>query len=267
MQARSSFSIASALRRGASLAAFVAAGLVLAAPAVHAAERDSWFSNVGWNSVNGSGKVVTETRAITGFQAVALRGAMDLVLRQGGREGVELRGDDNILPLIETRVVDIGGVPTLEIGSAKGANYSTRTTIVVTVDVKTISKLSLSGSGNVSGDALKAPTLSVKVSGSGDLRLKRVDTDELTSTLSGSGNMEFTGRAPRASFSIAGSGNVDAVRLEGDDVNITIAGSGDASVTARKTLAVKIAGSGGVTYSGDAAVTTSVAGSGSIRKR
>jgi len=42
---------------------------------------------------------------------------MKLVLRQGAREGFELRANDNVLPLIETQVVDRGGVPTLEIGT------------------------------------------------------------------------------------------------------------------------------------------------------
>ena len=56
-------------------------------------------------TVAGSGKVATETRAVVGFDAIALRGSITLELRQGEREGLELSADDNLLPLIETRVV------------------------------------------------------------------------------------------------------------------------------------------------------------------
>jgi len=69
---------------------------------------------------------VTETRAVTGFQAIASRLGVKILLRQGTREGLELSGEDNVLPLIETRVVDHGGVPTLEIGPKRGSMFTTR---------------------------------------------------------------------------------------------------------------------------------------------
>lgn len=45
-------------------------------------------------AVAGSGTLRTETRAVSGFQAVAVSASMQVVLRQGVREGLELRGDD-----------------------------------------------------------------------------------------------------------------------------------------------------------------------------
>ncbi len=86
-----------------------------AAPPAHADDGPARLQFVGWSSVSGSGKLQTEARNVTGFQAIATHGSVKLVLRQGAREGLELHADDNILPLIETRVVDRSGVPTLEI--------------------------------------------------------------------------------------------------------------------------------------------------------
>ena len=139
--------------------------------------RISFFG--GGDRVAGSGKLANESRAVTGFQAVALRGSMKLVLRQGTREGVELRADDNLLPLIETTVVDRGGVPTLELGFKKGAGFSTRNPVVATIDLVTLKSLSISGSGDIVGDALKTPGLAVAITGSGNVRLKQLVADEV----------------------------------------------------------------------------------------
>src|SRR5258706_10735264 len=137
------------------LAALLAAALALTVAATARAADQGTVLRIGFGSVTGSGKIQTDTRAVSGFQAISLKTSANLVLRQGSREGVELRADDNILPLIETRVVD----GTLEIRGRDGASYSTKTTPVVTVDLIRLSGLSLSGSGDMSGDGLKSPVL------------------------------------------------------------------------------------------------------------
>lgn len=249
------------------------AGLLLGAiaiavtPNAQADDGASRFSFFGSGTrVTGSGKLATEARAIPPFQAIALRTSMKLVLRQGSREGIELRGDDNLLALIDTTVVDRGGVPTLEIAAKKGSSFSTRNEIVATVDLVSLRSLSISGSGDVVGEALKTPGLAVAISGSGNVRLKQLAADEVSARVSGSGDIVFAGRAAKLVVSISGSGDVDARGLEADDVTIRIAGSGDANVHARKTLAVSIAGAGDVKYKGDAAVRSSIAGAGKVSK-
>lgn len=235
--------------------------------AVRAADSDSSVHRIGVGSVKGSGKVQTEKRSIGSFQAITLRGSMTVTLRQTGREALELRADDNILPLIETRVVDIGGVPTLEIGVRQGVSYSTRDDILVTVDLATLHALATSGSGDVIADGLKVNGLKLSMTGSGDIKLRRLSADDVSLKVQGSGDVTLDGRATKLGLSIAGSGDFEGRSLETEDVSVSIAGSGDASVNARKTLAVSIAGSGDVVYVGDAALKSSIAGSGSVSKR
>jgi hypothetical protein len=95
----------------------LAFGLLAAAsvPAAHA--EGGWFERAfSLNSTAGSGKLQTETREVSGFQGVAVKGPMKVVLRQGTREGVAVSADDNLLPLIET-TVERG---MLKIGPKKG---------------------------------------------------------------------------------------------------------------------------------------------------
>ncbi|CAN5902651.1 head GIN domain-containing protein [soil metagenome] len=256
------------LSAAALLAALIAA-LSVASPAARADQdtHTSWLQRVGFARITGSGKLATETRPIGPFQAILLRNSMKVVLRQGAREAVAVSADDNLLPLIETRVIDRAGVPTLEITTRPDASFRTRNEMVVTVDAVTLNAISISGSGEVVCDALEANELKLNLSGTGDMNLRKLAAESLVIRVSGSGDVNVAGRAPKASISIAGSGDVDTSALDADDVRVSIAGSCDATVVAHKILAVTIAGSGDVAYAGEAAVKTSIAGSGSVRKR
>ncbi len=259
-------------RRSAASLLATALAAALAAMFSAPAHADEGGGSINWSWGNaqrvvGSGKVATETRKVESFQAVALRSQMNVTLRQGTREGLELRADDNLLALIEARVVDRDGVPTLELGVKKGVNVSTRNPLVATVDLQTLRAVSIAGSGDVQGDSLKVEKLALAVSGSGDIRLKQLNAAEVSAKVSGSGDVALAGRSAKLSVSIAGSGDVDTHALEVDEVSVSIAGSGDANVTARKTLNVTIAGSGDVKYSGEAALKSSIAGSGRVTKQ
>ena len=257
--------VSSALRR----AAFPLVAVLLLGIGPHARADDggSWWKSVAIGGVQGSGNLKSEIRAATGFQAISLATPGKLVLRQGSKEGIEIRADDNLLPLFETRVVERQGMSTLEIRSRPGTSYSARTEPVFTVDFIKLGALAVSGSGDVMGDALKSPALKVSIAGSADVKIKSVDVDELSIKVSGSGDIGFAGRAGTLAVAIAGSGDVDTYKLETDDVTVNISGSGSASVNARKSLTVAIAGSGDVTYTGAANPKTSIAGIGNVKRK
>ena len=197
-----------------------------------------------------------------------MRGGIDLVVRQGARETVQVSADDNLLPLLQTTVEGSGESRTLVIQWARGENLRTRAKAVVTVDVVKLTALASSGSGDMVVEALKTPALALSISGSSDARLSGLDTQQLRVAITGSGDEQASGKAGKLNVSIAGSGDVRTRALLADDVTISIAGSGDASVQANKTIAVAIAGSGDVEYAGAATITHSrIAGSGSVRQR
>lgn len=216
----------------------------------------------------GSGKVVSESRAVSGFEAVSVAGAMKVEVRQGTKEGLVITGDDNILPLIETVVENTSRGATLVIRTKRGESYRTRNEVSVVVDAIRLTGLAAAGSGDVQVAALTTPKLQLSVAGSGNARLKQLSTEALDVRVAGSGDVLAEGSAKAVKLSIAGSGNATMVGLAADDVTISIAGSGDASVNAAKSLTASIAGSGDVVYQGSPAILkTSVAGSGRISKR
>jgi Putative auto-transporter adhesin, head GIN domain len=219
-------------------------------------------------TTTGSGTPATETRDPGAFSAIAMRGDIDVVVRQGSRESVQVSTDDNLLRLLETVVEGSGDKRTLRISWPRGENVRSRAKTVVTIDVVKLDSVALAGSGDLSVGALKTPSLVLAISGSSDADLRQLETDSLRVSIAGSGDVQAAGKATALQISIAGSGDVKARELAADDVSISIAGSGDASVRANKSLTVSIAGSGDVEYAGSGVVTKSrVAGSGSVRQR
>ena len=218
-------------------------------------------------SLAGSGRLASESRSLAEFQALALNGSMDLVVRQGATQSVQVEADDNLLPLLETVVEPAGQGATLVVRWKKGQSLYTRSKVRVTVVMSKLSALAASGSGDIRVEAFSTPALKLSLSGSGDARLQDLSTGELGISISGSSDVAASGSATRLKVSIAGSGDVRLADLKSDDVSVSIAGSGDAAVNANKTLDVSIAGSGDVSYTGNAAVKSRVAGSGSVNKR
>jgi hypothetical protein len=213
-------------------------------------------------------------RTLESFEAISVSGAMDVVVRQGAQQSVQVQADDNLLPLLETVVESGRNGATLQVRWKRngggswwsGQNIYPRTKVVVTVVVPKLSALGLAGSGDLRVESFQTPSLQLSVAGSGDARLDGLTTDELGVRVSGSGDVSGRGKAGTVKINIAGSGDVRLSEMRADDVSVSIAGSGDAAVNAQKALSVSIAGSGDVRYSGDAQVKSSVAGSGTVRK-
>ena len=225
-------------------------------------------------NVQGSGTSATETRTLDAFEAVAVSGAIDLVVRQGAQQSVQVQADDNLLSMLETLVESGRNGSTLKVrwkrdsgwGSGR-QNMQTRSKVLITVVMPKLSAVAVAGSGDVRVETFTTPALQLSLSGSGDARLNGLTTDELSVRVSGSGDVSGNGSAAKVKISIAGSGDVRLAEMRADDVSVAIAGSGDAAVNAQKALTVNIAGSGDVSYTGDAQVKSSVAGSGSVRRR
>lgn len=238
--------------------------IALVAAAAGTAHGWSW-SNKG-ERVTGNGDVATEMRDTGAFDGVALTGGFNVTIRQGTGSKVEVKADRNLLPYIETRVVDGSKGRTLQIGPKKGTNLSTSNTPSFVIEMPALRAVAVAGSGKIKVEAMKTGGVDADIAGSGDIRFAGLDAEKLAMSVSGSGDIVAAGRAGNASVSIAGSGDVKAAELAADEVKVTIAGSGDAQVQATRRLNVSIAGSGDVRYAGSPEVSSSIAGSGKVRR-
>jgi hypothetical protein len=234
--------------------------LTLATPANLAlAGPLSW---AGGGRVQGSGKIVKQSREVGHFTAFATSVGGDVEIRQGNTEGVTVETDDNLQALIET-VVENG---TLRIRPArKNLSLETRTLKIV-VMARTLERVAVAGSGAVGADKLSAERMQFDIGGSGELKVRELRAESLAVSLGGSGNLQVGGNVERLQVSIGGSGEVRAGKLAARDASVSIGGSGEATVWASKSLNLNVAGSGDIGYYGDPTLSQHLLGSGSIKR-
>ena len=93
--------------------------------------------------------------------------------------------------------------------------------------------------------------LAISIHGSGDVRLKQIDSKTCSASISGSGNITLDGMTGAAKYNISGSGNIKAADLEATDVYAGISGSGNISCFVNGKLGGHVSGSGNVAYKGN----------------
>lgn len=96
--------------------------------------------------VNGNGKVVKETRQLSGFKAISVKTAIHLFVSQGSEEKVVVEADENILPYLITKVSE----GKLEIFIKGNINNSKEINAYVTV--KQLNELEASSAAKIKSD-------------------------------------------------------------------------------------------------------------------
>jgi hypothetical protein len=198
------------------------------------------FGGTSGSSANGSGVPATQSRDVSAFDSVELAGGNNVVIHVGGDQSVVVKADDNLLSHVTTKVQS----STLVVGNTPGS-LTTKSPMSVVVTVPTLSELTLAGGGNMVVDGIKAESLTV--------------------TLSGSGNVTGSGDAESLGVTLSGSGNAWFTQLVADKAHAVLSGSGNIFVTASESLDASVPGSGTINYAGNPLhVTKSVTGSGAI---
>lgn len=203
---------------------------------------DNFFGFFNRNAVRGSGDIITVERDISEFTRLKSTGSFDIDIIVGEKASLKITYDDNLIELIDTE----NHGKTLEISSDRSfrSDYDCKIEVTVT-DLK-----------------------EVRLSGSGDIVITKVDTDFLELTLSGSGDIYAEGKADEVELSISGSGNIDTRDLIAHDAYVKVSGSGDIKLFADKMINARVTGSGDITYYGNPEdVSKSVTGSGSVRHK
>ncbi|RPI28203.1 MAG: DUF2807 domain-containing protein [Chloroflexota bacterium] len=194
-------------------------------------------------TVRGSGNVISETRAVSGFTSISVEGSADVDVVFGTTESLVIEAEDNILPLIETVVQN----NRLIIRTRPQTSITTTRPIQVSLTMISLEGVSMTGSGSIDVPELSGDSFSVK--------------------LPGSGSITIAGTANSVDIDMLGSGTIDCEELEARNATVDLGGSGTVRVYASESLDATLTGSGNIWYSGDPAmVNKTVTGSGSIQE-
>lgn len=197
--------------------------------------------SVDLNAVKGSGTLATEVRQVAEFTEVELAGSADVEVTVGGEQKVVVEADDNILPLVETNVVNGRLVIRIKPNNSILTGFTVRVSITM--------------------PAMQAALLT----GSGNLTVRDLTGEKVELTLSGSGNIVVDGKVTELTAELTGSGNIQCEDLDAEVVTAKLSGSGNINVNATRELDARLLGSGNIRYGGSpATVKETDSGSGEI---
>jgi hypothetical protein len=211
--------------------------------------------------IDGNGKRVEEERSLEDFIEVDNRSAFDVQIEPGDAFSVSVSVDENLLPIVRTRVVG----DTLVVDSHENVNdVVLGPHVVVTVPRLRSARLSGSGRMDVLSFAATEP-LDLVLSGSGDLYFEG-DVPSIVGDLSGSGALRLSGTTEKITLDLDGSGSIDARSCPAREGVIDLDGSGNLRATINGPVEVSLSGSGDVDLHGAANVVhSSNTGSGRVR--
>ncbi len=210
---------------------------------------------------SGSGNLKKEERTIGVMNGVMCECSADITITEGTSDKVEIETDDDILPLIETRL--FGGK--LSITSKENIRP---TALRVKLQIKDATTFLMNGSGfiNAVGN-FKGDNVHFGINGSGDINFNSIEANNIKVEIAGSGNVMIKGKTDKNYVEITGSGNANCFDLESRATKVEIMGSGNSFVAAEKELYISIMGSGDVEYKGSPTdFSAKSVGSGKIRK-
>lgn len=214
----------------------------------------------GFIGITGKGNVTEENRSISGYQNIDLRCDATIEYIQDSVFSMVVSAQSNILDVINTTVEG----ETLVVDFRK--NVWKHKPIHLVIHSPGLQSLLLSGSGNMNvNNNLTGNTLSLRISGSGNIRVASLNVQQLNANISGSGNISMSGgTASNENFTLSGSGNINAQEVSAVTNTSKISGSGDISVQASEALQLSISGSGNIRYKGTPVINSTISGSGKI---
>ncbi|NJW52618.1 head GIN domain-containing protein [Salinimicrobium oceani] len=211
------------------------------------ASHAQWWQ--GTKKVDGNGNMVTKTRNVPNYEAVALTGSMDVVLIKGREGNIKVEAEENLQEHIVTEVS--GGRLKISVEKGYSLNPSRNHDIRITVPFTDIEEVSLTGSGDISStDMVKAEKFAISITGSGNVKLP-LEARNASASITGSGDIDLSGSTVDFDCKVTGSGDISAFDFRAQHVSAMVTGSGDIQVYASESLKASTPGSGDIEYRGN----------------
>lgn len=202
------------------------------------------FTSCSKDRLTASGDKKTETRELRAFTGVDSYGSNNIHISYGSTFKVTLSGSDNLLPYFKTEVVG----STLKLGYERVDVRHDDIQIYVTLPYLQYLEVSGSGDIDVSGQFPAMDFFQLSISGSGEVEVETaIIADEV-------------------GVRISGSGEADLKKLQSRRAEVNISGSGDARIGVSERLKARISGSGKIYYSGSPEIDSQISGSGKLIK-
>jgi hypothetical protein len=199
-------------------------------------------------TLSGSGNIVTQDEAITGFDKVDIQNSFNADITQGENFRVMIRVDDNLVDYLK---VEKEG-STLRIRLDPGRSYMiTNATMEAEVTMPALAALELSGSSDATISGFESSdNLALELSGNsrlgGDIQAGDTRLD-----ISGNSTAKLSGSAGSLQISASGSSDADLGDFPGEDGTVDASGSSTVTVNLNGRLDADASGNSDIFYLGN----------------
>ncbi len=219
------------------------------------------FTCIPEKGIKGNGKVVKETRDVSGFSKIGVGGAYDVILIQGNNEKVVIEAEENLMEYIKTEVV----AGKLKIYNKESLRPKEGMKVYITF--KDLEKIDISGACDLNNEGiLSLSDLEIEGSGASDIDLK-LKLNELEMDCSGASDIYLEGSAQEFDIEVSGASDLNAFEFEVDECSVSLSGAGHVEVYVNKKLDIDVSGAGSCYYKGSPQVNQSVSGAGSVKHK
>ncbi|MFO7997709.1 MAG: head GIN domain-containing protein [Bacteroidales bacterium] len=215
-----------------------------------------------WRGISGSGTVISQSRAVSGFDEINVGGAFDLFIEIGPDWSVEVVADDNIIDRIETNTRG----KALHIELERGTNIRRYKELKVFVTLPEIRHIRASGASTVvCEDPVRQSVVKLSASGASDIKIS-VHADEVYANSSGASDIHIGGYAAFAEVKASGSSDFRGSDFECAVAVVKLSGSSDMRATITDRVNGQLSGSSDLHIHGNPEVNVQTSGSSDVRK-
>jgi hypothetical protein len=186
----------------------------------------------------GNGVSREDNREVADFKGVEVGAGLKARVTVGPK-AVRVTGDENLVALVRTEVVD----GTLEVGLKDGARVRGTSGLRILISSPQVTSVGASGGAEVEAEATAAATFNASASGGAEIAVRNLDAKKLAVEASGGADVKLKGRADTLAVEASGGSEVHGEEL--GVKTLTVEASGGSQVDANPTERIVAEVSGG----------------------
>jgi hypothetical protein len=210
------------------------------------------------DEIRGDGNFIDQTRTVPAFHVIDVESGIQVEVHVGAKAKVEIRAEDNILPLVETEVSG----ETLHIRFAEGTHSDAGVNIRVTVP--SLTRIKADGGARVSGEIAKVDSLKLEASGGAEVRLQGLEVKSLQANGSSAATLDLAGRADELALKATGATRFPLENLAVRAVQISASGACRGAIQASELVTGSITGASSLNITGGAKAQVASTGASSL---
>jgi hypothetical protein len=211
--------------------------------------------NLNYQVAQGSGRIISETRQVSGFEVVHISGIGELSIT------IRVEAEDNLMPQIKMEVRSRTLFITLQ--DNERFVFPNRVPKYY-LTFKQLNRIEAEGAASIEGGELDMEIFEIRNDGAGRLKIGPIKAKSLIVTVNGASRQELSGKVDEQKILINGVGVYKADELESDKAVVQINGAGQAKVWVNEILDAVIIGAGVIQYKGNPSGERTINGVGTI---